>query len=59
MSQISMRGDGYYSAHRPGQGLIIGRALPLVLEALNALNPASSGSVFAVADFGAAARWRS
>ena len=54
MSQISMRGDGYYSTHCPGQGLIIDRALPLVLEALSALNFASSGAVFAIADFGAA-----
>jgi hypothetical protein len=54
MSQISMRGGGYYSAHCPAQGLIIDRALPLVLEALDALDPASSGSVFAIADFGAA-----
>ncbi len=54
MSQISMRGDGYYSAHCPGQRLIIDRALSLVLESLDALDPASSGSVFAIADFGAA-----
>src|SRR4051812_39718184 len=52
MTQIRMRGAGYYGAHQPS--LIIDRALPLILEALDALDPASSGTVFAIADFGAA-----
>ena len=34
MLQIYMRRDGYYSAHSPGQRLIIDNTLPLMLEAL-------------------------
>jgi hypothetical protein len=54
MTQIRMRGDGYYSAHSPGQRLIIDNTLPLILEALDALDPALCSTVFAIADFGAA-----
>jgi hypothetical protein len=54
MTQVRMRGGGYYSANCGGQGLVIDRALPLILEAIDALDPASSGAVFAIADFGAA-----
>jgi hypothetical protein len=46
MTQIRMRGDGYYSAHSPGQRLIIAK----ILAALNALDPALCGTVFAIAD---------
>src|SRR5262249_13144385 len=49
MTQIRMRGSGYYGAHQTP--LVIDRTLPLVLEALDALDPASSGTVFAIADF--------
>jgi indole-3-acetate O-methyltransferase len=52
--EVRMRGDGYYSASCGGQGLVIDRALPLILEAIDALDPASSDAVFAIADFGAA-----
>ena len=54
MTEIRMRGDGYYSTHCSSQGLVIDRALPLILQALDALDPASSGTLFAIADFGAA-----
>ena len=54
MTEIRMRGDGYYGAHCSGQGLVIGRTLPLMLDALNALDPASSGTALAIADYGAA-----
>ena len=54
MTEIRMRGGGEYSAHSPGQRLIINRALPLMLEALGALDPASSNTAFGIADFGAA-----
>jgi hypothetical protein len=52
MTEIRMRGAGYYGAHQTS--LVIDRTLPLILEALDALDPASSGTVFAIADFGAA-----
>jgi len=52
MTQIRMRGAGYYGAHQTP--LVINHALPLMLQALDALNPASSGTVFTIADFGAA-----
>jgi hypothetical protein len=54
MTQIRMRGGGYYSAHGTAQRLVIDRTLPLILEALDALDPASFRTVFAIADFGAA-----
>jgi hypothetical protein len=54
MTEIRMRGDGYYSTRCSGQGLVIDRALPLIFQALDALDPASSGTLFAIADFGAA-----
>ena len=54
MTEIRMRGDGYYGPHCSSQGLVIDRALPLILQALDALDPASSGTLFAIADFGAA-----
>jgi hypothetical protein len=54
MTQIRMRDGGYYSAQSPGQRLIIDNTLPLMLEALDAIDPASSDTVFAIADFGAA-----
>src|SRR5215475_2033510 len=54
MIEVRMRGDGHYSASCGGQGLVIDRALPLILEAIDALDPVSSGAVFAIADFGAA-----
>ena len=54
MIEVRMRGDGHYSASCGGQGLVIDRALPLILEAIDALDPASSDAVFAIADFGAA-----
>lgn len=46
MSQIRMRGAGYYSAHQTP--LVIDRTLPLMLDALRALDPASSSTVFAI-----------
>jgi len=52
--EVRMRGDGHYSASCGGQGLVIDRALPLILEAIDALDPASSDAAFAIADFGAA-----
>src|SRR5690349_15088686 len=52
MAQIRMRGAGFYGAHQPS--LVIDRTLPLIFEALEALDPASSGTVFAIADLGAA-----
>jgi hypothetical protein len=52
MTQIRMRGAGYYGAHQTP--LVIDHTLPLMLDALDALDPVSSGSVFAIADFGAA-----
>ena len=54
MPQIRMRAGGHYSAGSPGQRLIIDNTLPLMLEALDAIDPASSDTVFAIADFGAA-----
>ena len=54
MTQIRMRGGGYYSAHTTGPRRVIDRTLPLILEALDALDPASSRTIFAIADFGAA-----
>ena len=32
MTEIRMRGDGYYSTHCSSQGLVIDRALPLILR---------------------------
>jgi hypothetical protein len=50
---IRMRDAGYYSAHTTGAKLVIDKALPLMLRALDAMD-LSGPAPFAIADFGAA-----
>lgn len=50
---IRMRDAGYYSAHTTGAKLVIDKALPLMLAAVDAMDLAGAAP-FAVADFGAA-----
>ena len=51
---IRMRGAGYYSANTIGAKQVIDNALPLVLEAVAAMDVAAVGAPIAIADFGAA-----
>ena len=51
---IRMRDAGYYSVHTTGAKNAIDTAIPLVLEAVGAMDLAGSAAPFGVADFGAA-----
>jgi hypothetical protein len=53
MTLIRMRGTGYYRAHQT-PAVIDDHTLPLMLDAPAALDPASSDTIFAIADFRAA-----
>ncbi len=51
---IRMKGSGYYSLATTGAKIVIDRATPLVLGALEAMDIADDGSVFTMADMGCA-----
>jgi hypothetical protein len=51
---IRMKGAGYYSLATTGAKIVIDRAAPLILGALEAMDIPDDGSVFAMADMGCA-----
>src|ERR1019366_2156877 len=53
-AKIRMRGAGYYSEHTTGAKLVIDAAIPLVLEAVGAMDLDRPSAPFGIADYGAA-----
>lgn len=51
---IAMKGGGYYSKATTGAKDVIDNAAPLILDALDRMDPADDGSTFTMADMGCA-----
>jgi SAM-dependent methyltransferase len=53
-SDLAMKGGGYYSLSTKGAKDVIDAATPLVLQAIEAMDPAGGGGPFTMADMGCA-----